>query len=305
MATPATERRAFTKFVTPVDSEYEKDPMGALVAAGLDYTVTKRPLYYASTIPAKKSKPVKIHDRYATVKTTLDGDEAYIANVGPRYAEIQNRQAFSVAEPLIDHGFTVHSLGESKDSKRVFMNLRTPDGFTVLGQEGHDLFVMVRTSHDGTLTLQGLITAVRLFCQNQMRLIESSAVDRWRFRHLEGASLEFEAATMAKLCEAYVDEYKDVAERLAAVDLEIVEATKILEKAMPKRTEWHEGVLNALANSPTIADDQRRTGWGLINATTEYLEWLREVKTDEARFSATVDGAALRATRKVLRQLTR
>jgi phage/plasmid-like protein (TIGR03299 family) len=305
MPTEAAHRVPFTKFVTPVAQEYEKDPMGALAAAGLDYEVTKRPLYFASTVPSKKSKPIKIPDRYATVKM-FDGDEAYIANVGPRYEEIQNRDAFGVSQALVDVGFLVHSVGESKDSKRVFMNLRAPDGFEVLGGEDHhELFVMVRTSHDGTLTLQGLITPVRIFCQNQMRLIESTAVDRWRFRHLAGAELAFEAETMAKLCVDYVSSYQDVAAKLAAIDLELDATKKILEKAMPKRTEWHDGILNALENSPTIDSEHRRTGWGLVNATTEYLEWLREVKTDEARFSATVDGAALRATRKVLRQLTR
>jgi len=305
MATAAANRVPFTKFVTPVAEQFEKDPMGALAAAGLDYEVVKRPLYFASTVPSKKSKPVKIPDRYATVKM-FDGDEAYIANVGPRYSEIQNREAFSVSEALVEYGFAVHSVGESRDSKRVFMNLRAPDGFEVLGGEDHhELYVMVRTSHDGTLTLQGLITPVRIHCQNQMRLIVSTAVDRWRFRHLEGADVHFEAETMAKLCSDYVDSYQDVASKLAAIDLELDETMKILERAMPKRTEWHEGILNAQENSPTIDNKLRRTGWGLVNATTEYLEWLREVKTDEARFSATVDGAALRATRKVLRQLTR
>lgn len=304
MATTAANRRPFTKFVTPVASDLAKDPEGALAAAGLNYEVMKRAMYFSSTKPSNKGKPVKVPDRFATVKVA-DGDEAYIANVGPRYQTIQNAEAFSVAQPLVDAGFTVHSLGETKDGKRVFMNLQAPEGFSVLGSDAHELYVMVRTSHDGTLTLQGLITAIRMFCQNQMRLIERTAVDRWRFRHLEGGSLAFEAETMSRLCLDYVSEYKQIAERLAAIDLDIAAAQKVLDKAIPNRLEWHEGIINALQNSPTIEKDQRTTGWGLINATTEFLEWLREVKTDEARFSAAVDGAGLRATRRVMRELTR
>jgi hypothetical protein len=73
--------------------------------------------------------------------------------------------------------------------------------------------------------------------------------------------------------------------------------------ALPDRTRLQEDVSRQLATSPTIADEDRGNGWGLLSALTEYFEWARPARTRESALQSTLDGVGARAVQTLTARL--
>ena len=64
-----------------------------------------------------------------------------------------------------------------------------------------------------------------------------------------------------------------------------------------------DAILANLANSETIADEDRNNAYGLINATTEYFDHIRDYRTGESAFKVTTEGLGARTAQALTNQL--
>lgn len=269
------------------------DPREALVAAGLDWTVSTRPLWFTGR--ANKSKPVKVPRHFAVVR---DDEETLLGTVTEGWTPVQNLDAFEWARGLGTFTFA----GALRGGRSIYLGVRLDR--VAIADEDHDLYLVLWNGHDGRKSLGGLTTPIRLRCTNQMRYATSTAVARFTARHtarvMERAE---EAKTVLGLVRQELAETQRVAERLVATPVTVERARQVLERALPRRTELIAGVLADLETTDTLDDDQRGTGWGLVNAVTEYFEWRRPSASRESALQTTLDGVGARAVRAVTADL--
>lgn len=266
-------------------------PGEAIKLAGLDWRVDLAPLQ-----AVYRGKVLDVPDRFAVVR---DSDSAVLGNVGSKYETFQNEEAFEFFTPLTDAGDAViHAAGPLRHGRVVFMVAKAPESIDVLGDDSHDLFWLLRTSHDGTKAVEVALMMLRGRCMNSLGMpsFTREAQQRWAVTHVSTLKDRLaEAQSTMTRTDAYVESFVQTAERLAAIDVELGDFTRLLEQVLPdrpRRPEVIERMSRLFESSPT--NGFTGNGWGAVNAISEYFDWSRDTRSDEARLYASVDGVAAR-----------
>lgn len=134
----------------------------ALQASGLDYTAEKRKMFLENGI--------EVPNAFACVKS--DSNDV-LGVVGNQYHPVSNRDAFSVAEEIVNQGWGNYEVGgPSFGNKNVlnyskaFMVVRGDD-FDIDG-DTFNSFVVFNNSFDGTTGVSYKIICQRVACMNGM-----------------------------------------------------------------------------------------------------------------------------------------
>lgn len=134
----------------------------ALNMAGLDYTAKKVPLFLADG--------TKVENHFGVAKSD---NPAYILGVvGNQYHAVGNREAFAVAENIVNEGYTYEVGGPSMKSKNT---LDYAKSFLVLKGDDFQIeddifnsFVIFNNSFDGSTGVQFQVICQRVVCMNGM-----------------------------------------------------------------------------------------------------------------------------------------
>lgn len=258
----------------------------AIIEAGLDWEVELRTLFVS--LPGGNRK--KIEDRKAVMRNS---DNAVLGIVSPLYVPFQNRDAFAFTDNLVDSGDAKYeTAGSLRDGRVVFLTMKVPFGMNVDGDDAHDLYIVLRTSHDGSTAISVAVTPIRVVCMNTMTMALRRARHKWSMRHvstLEGRLQE--ARDTLALTHSYADAFVGRANEMVAHKITDDAFHSLLEDLLPQRPKTEETIdtiMDFYRNSPT--NGYTGTAWGGINAITEYFEHGRDLKVSEARMGNTIDG---------------
>lgn len=273
------------KVITGTDSAAE-----AVQAAGLDYTVSKRPLWF--TGKNNGSKPVKVADEFGVV---LDGEnERLFGTVKKGYTIVQNAEAFTWAEGLGEFQFG----GSMKHGGQIYLGVKL-DRHPVMGGDAHDLYLVLWNGHDGKKSLGGMVTPIRLRCMNQLSFAKHQAISQFCSRHTLGVAkrTEDKLDNLLAMVDSHVAAIKARADKLAGITMSDERIKQVLQAAMPARTVLHSEILLNMKSTDTLDESQRHTAYGLLQATTEFFEWKRGAETRESALQSTFDGVGARTAR--------
>jgi phage/plasmid-like protein (TIGR03299 family) len=278
----------------------------ALERAQINWLVTKEPAYQAIKREGGGPRYVQVQDKFFV---TRDTDNKVLGAVGSDYTVCQNWEAFAFLDTLIDSGEAVFdTAGAMFGGKRVFVSALLPETVEVAGGDKHEMYMLFSNSHDGSKAVNVVATPIRTVCRNTQIMAIGSAKQSWSVRHtttLEGRLQE--AREALQLTHKYADAFSAEVEKLLQVEVDADKFRAILEASFPEqKAQKAKNVEAVLANwetSETIADDQRNTGWGAYNATTEWLSWGKQYRTEEARVKSVLGGWGTGITNKVTNRL--
>ncbi len=132
----------------------------ALNMAGLDYTAEKAPIFLENGN--------MIENNFAVVKS--DSPEHVLGIVGNQYQAVSNRDAFAIAEEIVNEGYASYEVGgpsmNTLDFAKSFLVLRGDD-FNV-GDDLFNSFVIFNNSFDGSTGVQFRVICQRVVCMNGM-----------------------------------------------------------------------------------------------------------------------------------------
>jgi phage/plasmid-like protein (TIGR03299 family) len=144
--------------------------------------------------------------------------------VGERYVPLQNEDLFSFGDNIIDGGGRWETAGSIKKGKVVFGSIAL-ERETVLDPNGVadvvKTYLLINTSHDGSVAIQASITPVRVVCANTLNLALNSIKKKngvkqsFKIRHTQTAEGKVVAAREALgLANVYMDEFGNHRTRL-------------------------------------------------------------------------------------------
>lgn len=282
----------------------------AAKAGGLDFHVSLRDCYYGTTVPLFGSedltevKHTKISNRKVVVR---DDTEDPLGIVSAGYPVLQYRDAFDFMDTVVNGKDTRYvAAGSLRGGKQGFMVVRAPDSMQVNvldGKDPHEMFMVLRTSHDLTRAIEVMAMPLRGKCMNQLTLTSFAAnvPHRWSIRHTSTmqAKLEDAAKSIAQLG-AYADRFNELAKRLVAIKVTDEKCKYVLGKVVPKtsvkRDEVVDTIISKMHSSPTVGWDG--TGWGLVNAVSDHYDWGRSGGSPASRFLAALEGQTHKAINK-------
>ena len=239
---------------------------------------------------------------YVTRTNPFDNGTDILGVVGERYKVVQNEQLFEFGDNLLHGGASWESAGSIKNGTIVFGSLVIPKEFTLDPNGANDkttTYLLVHTSHDGSVAVQASITPVRVVCQNTLNLALGSVKQSFKLRHTTNIDGKIQVAREALgLTINYMDDFEVQARSLFETAVTDLEFNKIITTIYPKPekdkkasvTKWENKIdtLNDLYfKSPTVATI-KGNAWGVFNTLTERLDYYRSERKNnsENRFAS-------------------
>jgi phage/plasmid-like protein (TIGR03299 family) len=218
--------------------------------------------------------------------------------VGERYVPLQNEDLFDFGDLMLDGGGRWETAGSIKGGRQVFGSLAL-ERETVLDPNGVgdkvNTYLLINTSHDGSVAIQASITPVRVVCANTLNLAlgnrgrGGSVKQSFKIRHTATASGKVQQAREALgLANAYMDEFDVMAKNMIETEISKAKFDEIVALAYPAPTgedkkgshKKHNTKIDLIQSiyvgeyNNTIAG----TKWGAFNALTERLDWYRTAR---------------------------
>ena len=217
-----------------------------------------------------------------------------LATVGKRYKTVQNEELFAFADNILDgdENCKWESAGSLKKGKVVFGSLTVPRTMVLDPQGANDetkLYLIVWTSHDGSVAVQAAITPVRVVCQNTLNLAMRNAKQSFKIRHTQTADGRIAVAREALgLTFGYMDEFEKEAQALFNQSITDAQFSKLINTLYPKPEADKKGALKKWENKVVLLDELyhnsptnaniKGTKWGAFNALTERLDYYRSAR---------------------------
>lgn len=286
-----------------------EQPVTAAEAAklgGLDFTVSLRPIAWINDSTGYGVNP--IDSRRAVIRDDT-GDFFGIAS-STIYSPLQYAEAFNFMDTL---NSPYVAAGALRGGRQGFMAVKPDVDFNVLGgDDPHDLYAILRTSHDCSRGIEVSVMPLRGRCMNQMTLRSFSkmATHRWSIKHNTKMTAKLaEAQKSLTNLTTYARRYEQLAQQLADTVVTPKRARNLLEITIPRPSagktdrvieQWQERltkIMELWSSSPTVA--YAGTGWGLVNAVSEYWEWHRAGGTSESRFLNALEGETHKRMNKI------
>jgi phage/plasmid-like protein (TIGR03299 family) len=279
----------------PID--HDATPEEMLVAAELNWTVSKRPLFTPATsslsiegFDAKDFKgyldmggtSLSVSDYFALVR---DSDNKILGPAGKDYIPIQNAQAFNFFKKFTDAGhMRMETAGSLQDGKQVWVLAKLKKSFVLPGGDEVHGYLLLSSPHIWGKSFVIKFVTIRVVCMNTftMAMNESSHGKGFRMPHIRAfdgetaqqaqislgiASELFEGfeSTANKLAKTVIDD--DVVIRYVADVFQPEMMIEAFGKGYAKKSEADQAKLIVDPTSPRINPDQfKRTAYDVFKA---------------------------------------
>ena len=271
----------------------EKNTAEMLAAANLNnWNVRLEELEIPSTLTSDKNYSYVVRTN-PTNKSQTD----VLGIVGERYVPLQNEELFAFGDNILDGGGRWETAGSIRGGRVVFGSLAL-ERETVLDPSGVadvvKTYLLINTSHDGSIAIQASITPVRVVCANTLNLALGSKRGRnaikqsFKIRHTQSAEGKIAIARQALgLANKYMDEFDLMAKAMIEKEITAQQFNEIILAAYPKPEKDSKGSIKKWETKVDVINDIytgqyngmiANTAWGALNALTERLDWHRAAR---------------------------
>ena len=293
----------------------------AITEALLDWKVEQVPVYHKDP----EEGMVEIPDQFLVRRADNHNPLSIMSS---KYAPIQNIEAFTFFDEIVGTGKACwDTAGSIQGGRKVFMQAEL-EGSMFLKSNPDDKTVkkiLFFTSHDGSKALTGMITGIRVCCQNTLNAAIASNSNCFKIYHRRNyADKKNEAAKVLGFADAFFDNLQHVMDVLAEQEVTTSYVDGFINAIMPAELDKSTGKIAARTQGrrdeiktlfTSGLGNNGRTKWDLWNAVTEYVDHhqggrmsgSRMMKADvganvqaEARFERALLGAGARLKQESL-----
>jgi phage/plasmid-like protein (TIGR03299 family) len=276
----------------------------ALTLAGLDYTVTKEPIFIQSG-----KKTIKIEDKFATTRSD-NGNPLGV--VGSHV--LQNTEAFDWFDGIIGAKEAIfETAGALGKGETVFITAKMPNHISV-GKDVVEQYLLLTNNHSGQSAIQMMFTPVRVVCQNTLNAALGCCSNRAIIRHTSGAQGKMQEAIRALgIANTYFEELKQAFVAMNKVKITDQQLKDFIRKSIAPRAEIGNAA-DAKASHKTTDemlekvyvyalnhDSQKgieRNLYGAFNSISGYYNNVKEWNNADARMKSIIDGRAHKAMQR-------
>ena len=199
--------------------------------------------------------------------------------VSDKFQLVQNRDAFAFVD-YMGEDLTFEKAGET-DNGMVYVIGKLPS-VSILGDE-FTPHVIFRNGFSGKVQITAAICPLRIVCQNQFNFAFSHTQNTVRIRHVGNAEAKLqEARDVLKLSADFMQELNKTAEQYVKIKLTAKQIDKVLNQLFPIVDKEHmnafklhqlEKAREDFKRAYEMGDNAnfRGTGWGLVNAYTDFI----------------------------------
>lgn len=197
-----------------------------------------------------------------------------------RYSTIQNREAFSFIDYMLQDGATFERAGCYHGGEMTWMSIKLPS--RQIAGEPFDLYAFIMTGHDGNHSLFAAFTTIRAWCCNMAHLVSKNAHYKFTISHKGNVEGKMEEAKQVLIhADNYYNGLEDTAQMLRQIKLDKAKAKKMIDSLVPinedKMSEnqiinlqhRREHMAYIFLEAPDLQNEDMN-GWRFINAVSDY-----------------------------------
>ena len=264
----------------------------AIEKAGLDWEVHLKPLFTGGIDPSGEELLIDVPNYFATVR---DLDDSVLGVVGNRYTPIQNIECFDFMDTVVDDSDAMYETAGSLHNGRIVWMLLNLNKSVQVDEDVTDNYLLLTNSHDGSSSLKGLTTPIRVVCANTLRMALGDMRNSFSFRHTKNLTGKVaQARSILTQSYNYVDAFQLEMEKLLDTEVNNDRFQEIMDTVLPipeptaenvkavTRVTNIRGEISSLFNKPEF-ETQKNTAWALINATSNYEQWRASIRGKASR----------------------
>ncbi len=239
----------------------------ALSMAGLDYSAEKQPLFLADGQEVK--------DHVAVVKS--DDPMHVLGVVGNQYQAVGNREAFAIADEIVDEGYAAYEVGgpsfkskNTPDFAKSFMVLRGDD--FEIADDTYNSFVVFNNSFDGSTGVQYRVICQRVVCMNGMVRYLGGAKNQIRINIQHTANAKYRIAEAQKI----------IMQRRNEIEQIKAEATAFINQGMT-RNEFEKEIIPLILEEKKLVEKDKERERGHKRIDTVVRELLQAYNADDVQ----------------------
>jgi len=282
----------------------------AVILANLDWEVDKEPTYFLKTMhegvnpyslanfASMLSKPELIPTKhYVTIRKKVDSEFIILGNVSERYEVLQNKDAFTPFNVLLDHGYELETAGAVREGRMVWILARKVDNeLNKIGDDLVERYVVLMNSHDGSTPVFMQPTTIRVVCANTLDYaLSKESPLRFSIKHTTNVKERLEEVTSAlSFAEGNWRKAHEIMNRMVEHELNFQQVKMYFEAVIPflkhrgvsgkdklgvARRDIATPVFSQLMNNFAGGHGNKgETVWDAYNAITQYYDHQKNYK---------------------------
>lgn len=258
--------------------------------AGMDWEIARSPITYAGGLVFEGKNALY----------RQDDPETSLGIVSDKYQVVQPGEVLEFFRDLVeDHGLKLNTAGTLFGGRRFWALASLDRAVEIVKGDTVRGFLLLATSADGSLATTAQFTTIRVVCNNtlSMSMAETKGKKEGKVavRHTSAFNATDVKAKLG-LAPKSLETFKDEMMRLQELPVSIEQAQTFVHKLlMDQRVISSPDIAKAKAVGEIVglfdgrgrgAEMVGKTGWGLLNAVTEYTDHNMKAKSDSHRLDS-------------------
>lgn len=193
-------------------------PQEMLLAAGLDWTVSRRPISVPDHPSAKQAEGIITATDYAML--VRDSDNSIFGPCGKNYVPSQNQEVFEFFDRFVTAGdMTMETAGSLEGGRKVWGLASIKVGFTLPGGDEVRGYLLVQAPHIWGKAITIFFTPIRVVCANTLAAALGGSKSGFSMPHIQAFDVDVhrKAEEALGLARNQMDEFEDAAKVLTGV----------------------------------------------------------------------------------------
>ena len=272
------------------------------IAAGLDWHIQKRPIFYGVENADGSREPHVIPDRFAHVRSDT---QAHLGIGSSRFQLMQPGDTLEFYRDLVDGSrFTIETAGALNGGAKLWALARCNLDLTIGGRDVVKPYLLLATANDGTMSTVADFTSVRVVCNNTLSMAVGHNGNRASIkvphsRQFDADSVKAELGLIDGRLETFAADADALAAQKISDEQAINYFISLYAKTDDQNNVTNERTLKAVTgklmhayrNGPGAElETARGTAWGAVNAVTNFTDFAMQARSQENRFSSSQFG---------------
>ena len=269
-------------------------PDEMLIAAQLDWTVSKRPAYTIDTpFWTEDSQPIPVPGSHFIVRDT---DNKKLSHCGDDYEPFQNHDTFQFFKKFVSVGdMKMETAGSLRDGENIWGLAKIETSFELAGGDKIEGYLLLNSPHVAGKALTIMFTPIRVVCANTMAMALNTDGKSFRVLHLQAFDDEIMAAAEEALgiSEVKMNEFKEQTDFLSSKKALPIETQNFIAELFQPQLLIERGKMEVANDIPLIDEfnktseqvheainlspgadfvSAKGTWWGALNGVTYVLD---------------------------------
>ena len=239
--------------------------------SGMDFTIAGSPVLYqtAKALEQQGSKQVLYREDTGIA----------LGVVGNKYKVVQPMEVLEFFRDLVEgQGFELETAGVLFGGAKYWALARTGNEVKIGEKDVLKDYLMLATACDGTLKTTARRTSIRVVCNNTLNLSSQNALNDIKVAHsttFDGNAVKSELGLTPEAWDVFGEQARQLAETKLTDKQAIAFVRNLFKDSSEKGNTQVSKVLQLYSGQGkgSAYDSAQGTAWGLLNATTEMLDW--------------------------------